>query len=96
MFQRGANTGLKRPWQTVTDFSTGGPTALDLMRPALDHEIDAALESAEEKRKSNKKVADHLEKRLRYDPYTSKLEEGWIHFRIPNSTITSQTGLIGS
>ena len=36
-------------------------------------------------------VQDHFEKCIRYDPYTSKLEEGWVHFRIPpfNNYITN-------
>ena len=98
MFQRGANVGLKRPFGAITDFSVGGPTALDHMQPALDRQFGAALESAEEKvpeprvkvgrllettivkESLNQQpkeliydtVADHFEKRLHYDPYTSK------------------------
>ena len=36
-------------------------------------------------------VADHFVKRLRYDPYTSKLKEGRIHFPIPpfNNYVTN-------
>ena len=35
MLQRGANVGLKRPFAGLTDFSAGGQTALDHMRPTL-------------------------------------------------------------
>ena len=47
MFQRGAEAGLKRPLPPLTDFSAGGPTTLDHMRPALNRDFNEAVESTE-------------------------------------------------